>query len=588
MLSFSPRALQVRLALFVLAIMLMVSALMLGTYLNERRRVFSQVREDFIRVATLIANDQEELIGRTRQFLLTLALTPAVRNMDSESCPALLIHLIDQYPRTMDLGVVDIRGRLVCSGSPPVDSADFSDEIWFNHSILSSDFAMAPLRRGSRRVTDYAISYPLLDDGGNAHGVVYAMVDLTQSNHFISHLYPTRQIEFTMISDDGMILNCYPEVENCAGKARVKEALVEAVRNMGKGALSLPDSQGIDRLYAFVPLSTTVDTRVYVIIGAPAASLYSSSNKMLALQFAGLWGVTLLALGSVWLGSKLLIIKPVKTMVDTAQRLSKGQMGARTGLAHRKGELGSLAQALDSMAETLENRATQVHEYERQLRSLASQLSGAEDRERRRLAADLHDRLGQLLAVSKIKLGMLLQMDMMPERTALIREIRNHIGQAVVESRSLTFEISPPILYELGLEAALEYLTEQMQNRGGPALTYSDDGQRKPLDDDIRALLYRSAGELLQNAVKHSMAGRAAMKTFRDGDRFVLSVEDDGAGMETDADSSTGSMGGGFGLFSIRERLRHIGGSMIIQSQRGQGTHILLIAPLRSEDAEAS
>lgn len=221
--------------------------------------------------------------------------------------------------------------------------------------------------------------------------------------------------------------------------------------------------------------------------------------------------------------------------------------------------------------------------YQNQLRSLASELSLTEERQRRRIATELHDRVGQALAISKIKLGVIKSTREGERLDPQIDEVRRLIEQAIQDTRSLIFEISSPILYELGFEAALEWLAEQVQKQHGIQSNYEDDGADKPLDDDIRALLFQSVGELLINAAKHARPKHIRVVSRRSGEFINVGVEDDGIGFDVSETGMVRGEGMGFGLFSIRERLKYVGGRLEISSARGAGTHVTLIAPLKGK-----
>ncbi len=224
-------------------------------------------------------------------------------------------------------------------------------------------------------------------------------------------------------------------------------------------------------------------------------------------------------------------------------------------------------------------------EYQEQLRSLASQLALAEERERRRIATELHDRVGQTLAISKIKLGVLRQ-GLGPGETGMeVDEVRGLIESAIRDTRSLIFEISSPILYELGFEAAVEWLAEQTRKRRGISCSFENDGGPKPMDEDIRVLLFQAVSEILVNATKHSRARNVKVTLKREGDYIRVGVMDDGVGFDISEISSRWSKASGFGLFSIRERLRHVDGWMDIDSKAGRGTTVSLTAPLKGAGA---
>lgn len=231
---------------------------------------------------------------------------------------------------------------------------------------------------------------------------------------------------------------------------------------------------------------------------------------------------------------------------------------------------------------TMQKKAEErVLTYQRKLRSLTSQFSLIEERERRSIASDLHDTVGQRLALSKIKLGAMREAASSPELIGAIDEIRQNIEQAIRYTRSLTSELSPSVLYELGLEAAVESLAEQFQERHGISFNIDMDKTPRPLDEDVRTFLFKAVRELLVNIVKHAKARRVDISITRADDRMQILVRDDGVGFES-SDLKLHSEKG-FGLFNIRERLESIGGLFEIASQPGQGSRASIVAPLRTE-----
>ena len=222
--------------------------------------------------------------------------------------------------------------------------------------------------------------------------------------------------------------------------------------------------------------------------------------------------------------------------------------------------------------------------YQQQLRSLASELSLAEERLRRRIAAELHDHIAQNLAISKIKLESLTG-GAEPDLVKSLNEVNGLISQTIEATRSLTFEVSPPVLYELGFEAAVSWLAKQTRQRFGLEVEFADDGKPKPLNTDIRVLLFQAVRELLVNVVKHARAKKAKVFTCRIQKNIQITVEDNGVGFDAKAISAVKDPAkGGFGLFNIRERLDQIGGSVIINARAGKGTQITLTAPIENQE----
>jgi PAS domain S-box-containing protein len=219
-----------------------------------------------------------------------------------------------------------------------------------------------------------------------------------------------------------------------------------------------------------------------------------------------------------------------------------------------------------------------LQDYQQQLRRLASEISLAEEKERRRIASELHDGTIQNLALAKIKLG---ELEREVEQTSdlpVFDDIRDLLESSIHDARSLIFELSPPVLYELGLGAAAEWLGEQFEVRYDVRCRVTANQGEKPLHVDIEVVLFQVLRELLINVVKHANAAAVDISIRRVNDRLVLRVSDDGDGF--DATEVVAGAGGGFGLFNIRERLQLLGASLEIDSGRGTGTRISVTAPL--------
>jgi len=229
---------------------------------------------------------------------------------------------------------------------------------------------------------------------------------------------------------------------------------------------------------------------------------------------------------------------------------------------------------------SLKQAEREVRASREALRALAAELSTAEERERRRIASNLHDQLGQALAVLRMKFGSLTTAADEEESAQLIAEIRDLLEKAIEDTSTLTFDLSPPILYELGVEAAIEWAGEKLCGEHELSFEFSDDGRPKPLEDDARPLLYRCARELMMNVVKHSGASNLKVEVGRDGDMVSVAVEDDGAGFVPPAGGKD-VQSGGFGLYSIQERIKHLGGTFHLESKPNGGTRAMVSAPIK-------
>jgi signal transduction histidine kinase len=241
---------------------------------------------------------------------------------------------------------------------------------------------------------------------------------------------------------------------------------------------------------------------------------------------------------------------------------------------------------LDTVGRQIEN-VIQLREaeeklllYQNQLRKMASQLSLTEESARRQFAAYLHDQIGQMLFAAKIKLGRVRAKIPYADEQESFDAIIAMIEQAIKDTRTLTFEMSIPILYELGIEAALEWLVEQTNADSDIAVTFTGDKQKKPLDEEVSVVLFRAVQELLTNVRKHAQAQNAEIAIQTDGTQVLIRVKDDGVGFTPEDLNPSGQEKYGFGLLSLRERLTLLGGCITIESTPHHGTEIALMVPL--------
>ncbi len=223
--------------------------------------------------------------------------------------------------------------------------------------------------------------------------------------------------------------------------------------------------------------------------------------------------------------------------------------------------------------------------YHHRLRSLTAQLLLTEELERKRIAEGLHDDIIQPLIFLKIKLASLEKTVIDENITESIEEMKTMIDGLTNEARDFTFELSCPVLRQVGLEAAIEeFLSARMQAKHNIRTVFKDDQQPKPMDNNTSFLLYKAVRELLTNVVKHSKARSVVVSVAKDDDTVIISVEDDGVGFEHCDDSVDVAKPSGFGLFNIRERLDYLGGNIKIESKPGRGTKVILSAPLSRDE----
>jgi PAS domain S-box-containing protein len=222
-----------------------------------------------------------------------------------------------------------------------------------------------------------------------------------------------------------------------------------------------------------------------------------------------------------------------------------------------------------------------------QLSRLASELTLTEQRERHRLAQILHDHLQQLLAAARMNLNSVLPRAAKAEQETLAGAL-NLIDEAIRESRSLSMELSPPVLHQMGLAAGLEWLARWMEDKYGLKVELQTAPGADTAREDIRTLLFQSVRELLFNTVKHAGVGRVRITMDRRQEMLQITVTDQGRGFKVqEAIEKTARAAGGFGLFTIRERMLLLGGKLEIESEPGRGAVFRLSVPVEEPASKA-
>ncbi|MDF0665894.1 MAG: PAS domain-containing protein [Nitrospira sp.] len=235
------------------------------------------------------------------------------------------------------------------------------------------------------------------------------------------------------------------------------------------------------------------------------------------------------------------------------------------------------------LEKAMNEKTAELMQSQGRLRGLASELSLAEQRERKRLATELHDHLQQLLVLGKLTIGQSKRSAVgSPGCETALNRVDDILSEALSYSRTLVTDLSPAVLRDHGLAAGLEWLGAHMKKYNQTVTVKVPKGKEMPLPEDHVSLLFQSVRELLVNSSKHAGTGQATV-TMEQGEKNLrITVSDDGAGFDPAATAGipSGEISSKFGLFSIQDRMRVLGGSCIIRSVLGQGVTATLTLPL--------
>ena len=226
----------------------------------------------------------------------------------------------------------------------------------------------------------------------------------------------------------------------------------------------------------------------------------------------------------------------------------------------------------------LQQSNQQLEAEKTRLRTLASELNMAEERHRRKIATSLHDEFGQILTACKMNLGSLKKKAAL-EQFDEFKNVRTFLDEAIQYTRTLTSELSPPVLYTFDIATAIGWLGDQFQERHNLPVKVDDDGVKKPLSDEIRVVLFQSVRELLFNVVKHAQAKNAEVCLTRNNGTVTVHVKDDGVGLG-DVLTVNAIKPKGYGLFNVKERIEFLGGSIVFANASPSGTVVTFTLPL--------
>ena len=289
----------------------------------------------------------------------------------------------------------------------------------------------------------------------------------------------------------------------------------------------------------------------------------------------------LLNLAAAAAGSVTLLERPISTLtltrsVQVALRSRRRQYQVRDLVA----QLANLNQTLE---QRVAERTAKAVEQAEKLRLLSTQLSLAEEAERRRIAEMLHEDLQQLLVAARLQLAALCRTPDTSEREPIAREIADVLERSFKLTRSLSVELAPPVLYEHGLAAALEWLAAETRKNYNVEVIVEADSLANPKAADVRIFLFRAVRELLLNSVKHA-GGSAVHITMqhRRPDKVRIIVADDGPGFNSKSLDNKRTDSQTVGLVNIRERVSSFGGEFHINSGPNRGTRITLLLPCGS------
>ena len=274
----------------------------------------------------------------------------------------------------------------------------------------------------------------------------------------------------------------------------------------------------------------------------------------------------------------------LKAALAPLDHLQRGVEDVQSGKLDVRVDPGPLSdERFDRLTSTFNEMVFRLEQDASQLHELSGAILEAQEEERHRVARELHDEAAQALTSLLVHLRLLEKSETPEDGRKQVQELRSLTARALEDVRRVALELRPTILDDLGLEAALAWRADELNDAGDIAVDLRTSGLHDRLPSSVELVLYRVAQEALSNIVRHARARNVQVSITAGSGRAVLEVTDDGAGF--DPTQSRSSKPHGLGLLGMRERLALVGGELSITSARGKGTRIVAVVPLERQFA---
>ncbi|MFK3737048.1 hybrid sensor histidine kinase/response regulator [Massilia sp. TN1-12] len=568
----------VALAITPLAIMTILSGV------REREHAIKASEENLRRLTGMAAANEAQSVEGARQILVDLASVPDLMG-DTARCTSLLSDVLDRNEGFVNFGLIQLNGDVTCSAVPLLHPVNLGDRSHFRRAIAERRFIAGDYVFG-RVIKKHTINltYPVIDRGGKVLAVVFAAMDLEGLDTFINDIDLPPGSVLATADARGTIIARRPDPERHFG-TRLAPAMLEAMRTAGQRAVTIRGEDGVERLHTFARVGAPALSDYTVTIGIPTETILSAARRDQIMSLLGLAATTLLALLAAWLVGNVLIVQRVRKLMGTAERIAAGDLDARSGIDYGREEIGNLAQALDRMAAALQKKETARTLAERELRA-------ADQRKDEFLAMLAHELRNPLAPISTgAHLLKLLHSDnaQITQTCAIIVRQVDHMTSLVddlLDVSRVTRGLVALSTQVLDMKRVVDDAAEQIRplisaRRHRVAIDLPPEPAHVKGD---HKRLVQVCANLLNNATKYTPeGGTIRLRLAPDGSDWVLTVEDDGIGMEpelvdrvfelfTQAERTPDRSQGGLGLgLALVKSLVELHGGTVQAASKGLG-----------------
>ena len=375
-----------RITLLVLLVFLPAMALAVYNAFRERAGAEATARQDLKRIALLAAHQQEQIVEGARQTLIAMSQVLPALHRDRQACNAFLAGLLkDNTGLYHSMGLYGADGELFCNGLPWQGKVYGAGRRYFQLSIASLQFSIGEYQVGQvTRQQGINFGYPVIDASGKITAVAFVAMNLDRLNVIAAATPLPENGILTVLDGTGIILARHPARSGVVGQKLAAVRVRELVLSGTDGIFEEQGVDGIRKLFAYQAVTANPDGTVpiRVMVSLPLEAVFADANRGLAHTLVGLLAATLLVLAAARYGAERLILRSIRQLLDTADRVRAGDLTARTGFHQRRDELSQVGLALDEMAQALQLREKELKQAMQDLReqSITDPLTGLYNR----------------------------------------------------------------------------------------------------------------------------------------------------------------------------------------------------------------
>jgi signal transduction histidine kinase/ActR/RegA family two-component response regulator len=571
---------------------------------NERQNAIAAAQENLQRLTRLAAVNEAQSINSARQLLMDLSDVPDLV-AGARQCNALMRRVLSKNPGYVNLGLIQLNGDVTCSAVPSRSPVNLADREHFKRAVAERRFIAGNYVFG-RVIEKHTINltYPVIGEDGVVIGVVFAALDLFSLDRFATGLdLPAGAILITT-DENGGIISRRPDPGKWFGREVSPEMRSHILqKDPPPAVLTGPD--GIPRLHTFAHVGTAETSNYTLTIGIPRHDIVAAAQHDQNISLATLAVTTALALFATWLVGNVTIVRRVKALVQTAQRITAGDLKARSGIKYGREEISLLARALDEMASALERKDTDRDMAEQKLRAADQR----KDQFLAMLAHELRNPLAPISAAAQIiRLTDTSGGDARQRQASeiIIRQV-THMASLIDDlidvarvTRGLVTTDKKPQDIKLIVADAVEQVRPLIKTRRHHLIVDADGQNAFVLGDHKR--LVQIVANVLHNAAKYTPEGGSiTLQLKAEGDQITITVSDDGIGISADllpyvfdlftqaertADRSQGGLG--IGLALVKSIVELHGGSVSAHSNGpGTGSKFVIRLPMLTHQVQA-